>query len=130
AKFITMVYLTVEPGTGEILAASAGHPAPLVVSSRGDVEQLRVRGLALGVDSGQTYVERRSSLEPGGALVVYTDGVVEARRDGELYGLERLAEGTRAARGPSAEEIARPGIEDCRSFARDLAADCAVGLIQ
>jgi serine phosphatase RsbU (regulator of sigma subunit) len=130
AKFITMVYLTVEPGTGEILAASAGHPAPLVVSSRGDVEQLRVRGLALGVDSGQTYVERRARLEPGGALVVYTDGVVEARRNGELYGLERLAEVTRASRGRTAEEIARAVIEDCRSFAGDLADDCAVVVIK
>src|SRR5439155_10330800 len=82
-KFITMVYLTVEPATGAIVAASAGHPAPLVVSADGTVTPLQVRGLALGIESGQAYEEESASLEAGGALVVYTDGVVEARRDGE-----------------------------------------------
>jgi serine phosphatase RsbU (regulator of sigma subunit) len=130
AKFITMIYLTVDAANGEILAASAGHPAPLLVSSRGDVEQLGVRGLVLGVEPGQSYVERRARLGPGGVLVVYTDGVVEARRDGELYGLGRLAELARASRGRSAAEIARAVIDDCRSFAGDLADDCAVVVIK
>ena len=129
-KFITMIYLTVESASGEIVAASAGHPAPLIVSPHGDVEQLGVRGLALGVEPGQTYVERRARLGPGGVLLVYTDGVVEARRDGELYGVGRLAELARASRGRSAAAIARAVIEDCRSFAGDLGDDCAVVAIK
>jgi Serine phosphatase RsbU, regulator of sigma subunit len=49
AKFITMVYLTIEATTGAVIGASAGHPPPLLVSRDGTVQQLEVRGLALGV---------------------------------------------------------------------------------
>jgi serine phosphatase RsbU (regulator of sigma subunit) len=129
-KFITMLYLTVESETGAVVAASAGHPAPLLVSPEGRVEQLNVRGLALGVDSGQTYEENEARLDPGGAIVIYTDGVVEARRDGELYGVERLAQVVGASLERSAAEIASAVIDDCRSFAGDLADDCALVVIK
>ncbi len=69
-------------------------------------------------------------LERGGAIVIYTDGVVEARSDGEFYGLERLS----AILGKSLElpaaDIANAVIDDCRSFAGDLADDCAVVVIK
>jgi serine phosphatase RsbU (regulator of sigma subunit) len=129
-KFITMLYLTVETETGAVVAASAGHPAPLLVSRDGSVEQLNVRGLALGVEPGQTYEEHEARIDPGGAIVIYTDGVVEARRDGELYGLERLAEVVGASLERSAAEIASAVIDDCRSFAGDLADDCALVVIK
>jgi serine phosphatase RsbU (regulator of sigma subunit) len=129
-KFITMIYLTVEPATGAVVAASAGHPAPLLVSPDGEVEQLSVRGLALGVESGQTYEEHAALVERGGAIVVYTDGVVEARRDGELYGPERLKRVVAEARARSATEIADAVIADCRSFAGDLSDDCALVVIK
>jgi serine phosphatase RsbU (regulator of sigma subunit) len=129
-KFITMIYLTVESATGAIVAASAGHPAPLVVSPEGKVTPLNVRGLALGIEPGQTYEEQQARLETGGALVVYTDGVVEARRDGELYGPERLARIVGASLAQPAAEIARAVIDDCRSFAGDPADDCALVVIK
>ena len=129
-KFITMIYLTVRPDTGAVVAASAGHPAPLVVSPAGDVAPLDVRGLALGVEPGQTYEENSALLERGGALVVYTDGVIEARRDGELYGTDRLIQLVSAWHQRPPAETARAVIEDCRSFAGDLADDCAVVVIK
>jgi sigma-B regulation protein RsbU (phosphoserine phosphatase) len=129
-KFITMLYLTVESATGAVVAASAGHPPPLLVSREGDVQQLNVRGLALGVDSGQTYEEHEARLDRGGAIVIYTDGVVEARRDGELYGFERLARIVAASLDRPAAEIASTVIDECRSFAGDLADDCALVVIK
>jgi serine phosphatase RsbU (regulator of sigma subunit) len=129
-KFITMVYLTVEPATGAVVAASAGHPAPLLISPDGEVEHLSVRGLALGVESGQVYEEQEARLGPGGAIVVYTDGVVEARRDGELYGSDRLTQVVAASHRRSAAEIANAVIADCRAFAGDLADDCALVVIK
>ena len=77
---------------GSVVVGCAGHPAPLLVAPDGTVEQARVSGLALGVEPGQTYEEATATVERGGALVVYTDGVIEARRDGEFYGVERLVE--------------------------------------
>ena len=50
-KFITMIYLAVDSSTGSVVAACAGHPAPLLVAPDGTVEQLGVHGLALGVDA-------------------------------------------------------------------------------
>jgi serine phosphatase RsbU (regulator of sigma subunit) len=129
-KFITMIYLTVEPATGAVVAASAGHPAPLLISPEGDVEHLSVRGLALGVESGQAYKEQKALLDRGGAIVVYTDGVIEARRDGELYGSERLAQVVAASHRLSAAEIAEAVIADCRAFAGELADDCALVVIK
>ena len=71
-------------------AAGAGHPPPRIVGADGRVTGLEARGLVLGIESNQHYEEVRASLEHGGAVVLYTDGVIEARRDGELYGVERL----------------------------------------
>ena len=90
-KFVTMAYLTIDPATGEVVAASAGHPQPRLVHPDGTVEALQVGGLALGIDSQQVYDEARAQLEPGSLIVLYTDGVVEARgADGEFWGLEHL----------------------------------------
>jgi serine phosphatase RsbU (regulator of sigma subunit) len=129
-KFITMLYLTIEAATGAVVAASAGHPAPLLVSPHGQVEQLSVRGLALGIEPAQSYEEHEARLERGGAIVVYTDGVVEARRDGELYGLARLSQVVGASLERPAAEIAGAAVDDCRSFAGDLADDCALVVIK
>jgi serine phosphatase RsbU (regulator of sigma subunit) len=63
-------------------------------------------------------------------IVIYTDGVVEARRDGELYGLERLAHVVASSLDLPAAEIAGAAIDDCRSFAGDLADDCALVVIK
>ena len=46
--------------------------------------------MVLGIEPGQPYEELRRPFGPGEAVVLYTDGVVEARREGELYGEERL----------------------------------------
>jgi sigma-B regulation protein RsbU (phosphoserine phosphatase) len=130
-KFITMTYFTIDPRTGGVVAASAGHPAPLIVSADGRVTPLDVGGLALGVENGQEYEEDGAQLSPGDAVVVFTDGVVEARRDGELYGHERLAEVLAAARTLPPAETARAVVDACRAFAGgELGDDCAVVVIK
>jgi phosphoserine phosphatase RsbU/P len=130
-KFITMVYLTVDARDGSLVAASAGHPAPLVVSEQGDVRPLDVGGLALGIEVGQSYAAGRGLLEPGSSVVVYTDGVIEARKDRELYGPERLARAVAEYRRRPPRELARAIVDDCRAFAGgELADDCAVVVIR
>jgi serine phosphatase RsbU (regulator of sigma subunit) len=131
AKFITMAYLAIDGKRGEVACCSAGHPAPRLVLPDGTVQALDANGLALGVDSGQTYDEARVVVPPGAAIVVYTDGVIEARRDGELYGVERLdallARRARFSPRGLALEIAK----DARAFAGgELADDLAVVVIK
>ena len=126
-KFVTLLYALVDPGTGQVASASAGHPPARVVDPRGRVTPLGGTGLPLGIEPGQDYAEERARLEPGSVVVLYTDGVIEARRDGELYGEERLDRLLAEARQLSAEELAAEILADCRAFAGgELDDDCAI----
>ena len=130
-KFITMTYLAIDGERGEVACAGAGHPVPRLVLPDGTVRGLEVTGLALGVEAGQRYEERRAELPSGAAIVVYTDGVVEARRDGELYGVERLDALLAERRELPPHALARLVAEDCRAFADgELADDLAVVVIR
>src|SRR5436189_87571 len=130
-KFITMRYLTVDPATGAVACGCAGHPWPRLVTPDGDVAALEASGLALGIDPGQSYDELREQLPAGGALVLYTDGVIEARRGGEPYGDERLDALLAAHASLPAAELARAVVDDCRAFTGgDLTDDCAVVVIR
>ena len=131
SKFITMLYLTIDPSTGEVACGCAGHPWPRLVTSSGEVTAMRSRGLALGIQPREDYEEVRQSLPMGGALVLYTDGVIEARRDDELYGEGRLDSLLASHRQLPAAELARTVVDDCRAFAGgDLIDDCAVIVIR
>jgi sigma-B regulation protein RsbU (phosphoserine phosphatase) len=129
-KFITMVYLVVDE-SGGVAAAGAGHPAPRLVAADGTVTALETHGLVLGIEPGHTYDEVRATLDVGGAVVLYTDGVLEARREGELYGFERLDRLLAERHDLRAEELARAVLDDCRAFAHgELADDCAVVVVK
>ncbi|HVD12287.1 MAG TPA: SpoIIE family protein phosphatase [Gaiellaceae bacterium] len=129
-KFITLLYLAVDGRKGELVCASAGHPPPRIVPAGGSPVPLRVRGLALGIAEAQTYAAERVRLEPGDAVVLYTDGLPEARRDGELYGEDRLDAVLASNASLPAEELAKALVEDCRAFAGELADDCAVVVVK
>ena len=130
-KFITMAYVTLDPIEGRVACACAGHPPPRLVQPDGAVSGIDARGLALGVDGGQTYDEVEEVLPHGSTVVLYTDGVVEARREGELYGVERLDALLAERHELPSEALARAVVEDCRAFAGgELPDDCAVVAIK
>ena len=129
-KFITLLYLTVDPRSGEIACASAGHPSPRIVGPETRPAPIPVTGLALGIEGGQSYESAEVPLDPGASVVLYTDGLLEARREGELYGQERLDAALAAHRDLPAEELARALVEDCRAFAGELGDDLAVVVLK
>jgi serine phosphatase RsbU (regulator of sigma subunit) len=129
-KFITMLYVTADGASGELACASAGHPPPRIVRGAAAPEPLGVRGLALGIAEQQDYPAEHVRLEPGDAAVLFTDGLLEARRDGELYGEERLDAALAANASLAAEPLAQAVVEDCRAFAGELADDCAVVVVK
>jgi serine phosphatase RsbU (regulator of sigma subunit) len=130
-KFITLAYMLIDGSKGEVAAAGAGHPPPRIVGVDGSVTGLETRGLVLGIEPGQHYGEVRATLDVGGAVVLYTDGVIEARWQSELYGLERLDRVLSDQRELSANELAQVVLDDCREFARgELADDCAVVVVK
>jgi serine phosphatase RsbU (regulator of sigma subunit) len=130
-KFITLVYVLIDGSDGEVAAAGAGHPSPRIVGADGSVTGLETRGLVLGIEPAQQYEEARATLDVGDAVVLYTDGVIEARCEGELYGLERLDRVLSERRDLTANELAQFVLDDCRAFARgELADDCAVVVVR
>jgi serine phosphatase RsbU (regulator of sigma subunit) len=92
-----------------VALTSAGHPPPLVQRAGGAIEPaMSATGLVLGILPDASIGEAGLLLEPGDALVCYTDGVIEAHaRDGGQFGEERLAHVLADARGRSAAGIAR-----------------------
>ena len=130
-KFITMVEVVIDAELGEVACAGAGHPAPRLVLPDGTVEAIPARGLALGVEPQQEYVTVRAALPPGACVVLFTDGVVEARRGGEQFGLDRFDQLLSAERRHAPTEIAHAALAACREWSYgDLGDDFAVVVIK
>lgn len=108
-RFITCFYGLIDPENKRLLYISAGHNPPLLLRGDGTVELLdRGGGLPLGVFETSRYSESVVEFRPGDILVMYTDGVVEARdtRD-EEFGMKRLEEVVRASSDRRAHEIVK-----------------------
>jgi serine phosphatase RsbU (regulator of sigma subunit) len=110
-----------------LLYANAGHLPPLHV--HGDsATPLESHGLPLGVLEEQTYTSSELELAPGDLVFAHTDGLIEARRSGEMYGAERLARFvTGAAASHSPKELVRAVHEEVSGWA-DGISDDAVAL--
>jgi PAS domain S-box-containing protein len=89
--FVTAFLAFLDPKSGTLVYSSAGHPPPLL-SAGGRVEPLVSASLPVGVFADARYRDTEIDIEEGSLLLLYTDGITEARRDGDLYGEERLAE--------------------------------------
>ncbi len=88
--FVTCLYAILDPATGRLHYANAGHDLPYAWSGAGATE-LRARGMPLGLMSGMTYEEKEKMIAPGESILFYSDGLVEAhdaRRD--MFGFPRL----------------------------------------
>jgi len=116
-RFITFFYGVLEPGSGELAFANAGHNPPILVRASGEVEMLEGGGPVLGVLSIASYGEQKTQLGPGDFLVVYSDGVTEATNvAGEEYGEEKLIEVLKSRRADSATGILNAAMESLNSF--------------
>ena len=88
--FVTCLYGVLEPATGRLVFANAGHNLPYVRSGE-DVSELRATGLPLGLLPGIEYEETVGVLAPGDTLLLHSDGLAEAHGPGrEMYGFPRL----------------------------------------
>jgi serine phosphatase RsbU (regulator of sigma subunit)/anti-sigma regulatory factor (Ser/Thr protein kinase) len=90
--FVTCLYGVLDPISGQLRFANAGHDLPYVKTAEGVVE-LRARGMPLGLMPGMAYEEKEATLEPGDSVLLHSDGVVEAhdpQRD--MFGFPRLKE--------------------------------------
>ena len=88
--FVTCFYAILEPESGSLTYANAGHDLPYL-HRNGDAEELRARGMPLGLMPGRDYEEKKTILEAGERALFYSDGLVEAHDPkGEMFGFPRL----------------------------------------
>src|SRR5215212_4068112 len=88
--FVTCFYAILDPKSGSLSYANAGHDLPYLWHG-GDCEELRARGMPLGLMPGMSYEEKEMVLEAGEAALLYSDGLVEAHDPkGEMFGFPRL----------------------------------------
>jgi phosphoserine phosphatase RsbU/P len=115
--FCTLAYALFDFQDRTVRVANSGLPQPVhyrAATSR--AEPLAVAGLPLGTFDGASYEEIEVALGPGDALVFCTDGLLEARRGSEEYGLERLRQGLEAHAGLAAPQIGERLLRDLEGF--------------
>jgi steroid delta-isomerase-like uncharacterized protein len=90
--FVTCFYAILHPDSGRLLYANAGHDLPYIRRrSGGDTQELRARGMPLGMMPGMSYEEKGASLREGDSVLFYSDGLVEAHDPHyEMFGFPRL----------------------------------------
>lgn len=101
----TVVVARFDPKTGALAVAAGGHPPALIVDARGGVEQLAPGGGAIGWPGAGSDGVAHARLEPGDSLVLYTDGLVEARKN-ILEGLDDLVRHAAELAGRPAQDMA------------------------
>lgn len=108
-----------------------GHPPPLVVRRSGAVEEVGRLGTVLALFDDPELHDTVVALAPGELMCAFTDGVVEARRGREMYGVERLSTLLGAYAHVSLEQLAAMVVTDARAFhGRELADDLALLLVR
>jgi hypothetical protein len=91
SMFITCFYAILDPKSGRLLYANAGHDLPYLHRG-GDAKELKARGMPLGLMPGMSYEEQEITLEAGDSALFYSDGLVEAHdpQRREMFGFPRL----------------------------------------
>ena len=88
--FVTCLYAVLDPMSGHLRFANAGHNLPYVGTENGVVE-LRARGMPLGLLPGMSYEEKEAILAPGETVLLHSDGLAEAHNpEREMFGFPRL----------------------------------------
>src|SRR5918993_1375831 len=88
--FVTCFYAILEPNSGRLVYTNAGHDLPYL-HRNGEAEELRARGMPLGIMPGMRYEEKETIVHSGEAALLYSDGLVEAHDpEGDMFGVPRL----------------------------------------
>jgi len=89
--FVTCFYCILDPKSASLSYANAGHDLPYLRRRNGEAEELRARGMPLGLMPGMSYEEKEVVLDTGQSILFYSGGLVEAHDPkGEMFGFPRL----------------------------------------
>jgi serine phosphatase RsbU (regulator of sigma subunit) len=105
SNFITVFFGVLDISTGSLIYCSAGHPPQLIKRAQNGVSMLDANSPIIGAFVHLKYANGTESLKNGDKLILYTDGITEARRDSEFFGEERLRTFINNLQSISAKEI-------------------------
>ena len=118
-KFASMVFTELEANTGHVRLIDAGHMPPIVLRKDG-MEEIESKTPAFGLMSNAQYMEKQLEFEQGDFLILYSDGISEARSEnGEFYGEDRLKEKIKKTKTSSARNLGESIIKDIARFKRE-----------
>lgn len=127
--FVTAFLALVSLRTGRLTYASAGHPPPVMRRADGSLEMLHLGQTALAIVKDQRFDEHCSRFGRGDMLVLYTDGISEARRGARLFGTWGIKRTLLACSNSPARQVARTLLDAAADWARGALRDDAVVVV-
>ena len=128
--FVALACMRIEVRPAQLIYANAGLTPPLLRRANGSVEILSESGVLLGVTPEARYTDTRVDLEVGDIVVLYTDGLTEARHGEEMFGPDRLAEVLKWNTELKAAEIAKVLLGAVQSFSDQPLDDLTVVVLK
>ena len=113
---VSVCVVVLDPVAGTLRHASAGHPATWLWQDS-EIHALRATGPLLTLDPAGTYFSRERPLLVGDVVLMYTDGLAEARSGGQIFGEDRIAAALRRDPGQDASILCKDLLEAARDFA-------------
>jgi len=129
-KFVGLLCARVDVRLGRIGFANAGLTPPLIRRRDGRLEEVTAGGVLLGVSSDASYRDSWLEMARGDVALLYTDGLTEARRGEEMFGVERVAEVLASHAGRRAAEILAAVLAAVREFADQPLDDLTVVVLR
>ena len=117
-RFVTLVYGLLDPTERRCSFGLAGHPPPLIYRAKtGSIETIELQGSILGVFEDEQFQQETFSFNDEDVFMAFTDGLLEARNEGEFYGRKRIERGLEAvAKDSSAEVITKRLLDNAKDF--------------
>jgi sigma-B regulation protein RsbU (phosphoserine phosphatase) len=129
-RFVTLFYALYDSATRVLTYTNAGHNPPLVLRQAGSCERLAIGGTVTGIFDEGTFEEGRVTLEPGDRLVLYTDGITEARSaGGDEFEDEGLLRTLERCRRLDAQSMVDAVFTDVGTFAGGRLQDDATAVV-
>ena len=128
-EFVTVALVVVDQNRRGLEYVLAGHPGPLVASPREVIELEGAHDLPLGVGNGQPYRTRRARMPHDSTLVLFTDGLYEARSGPDMFGVSRLEAAVRGLAATPLQGSADRLVAEARAFSGGHLADDVVVML-
>lgn len=111
--FTALTYSTYNPKTAVLTISNAGNPYPYFIK---DDDFIKITGVPISIISKEAYPSKEIKMAKGDAVLIYTDGLVEPRRNGDLFGEERLRLFVKKNKNLPAKQLLKELVEKVRKF--------------